>query len=200
MDKSVSPVAQREFLLSASAVQDSLLQSYRTIHVLIQGCLLGCSAIVFAIHLFLSWFNWSGTPFGNLLSHLALTALLVAMFWVQQKTALELGAVIANRSIDINHFHKEIILAENLFSPEQRAFTKFKLAQKSRSQDESQLVARFLPAAGLSPDDADALLGKGVEHTRRVLDAHFFRRLECLFLAMIIVSALVTCVTAYSFW
>lgn len=183
-----SPIEQREFLLAAAVWQETLLQSYRSIHVTIQGLLIAAGAAVLAVQLAGATQQQTERLLTNAIFNLVITCLLAFILWLQRKTANELKGVVDSRAADINHWHRLTILAENAFDPDQRAFTFFKIWQHAHRADVTHVLPRYLPQEGLSEPAADELIGKGLGHTRRVLEVNLFERLLLLSKAMLIAS------------
>lgn len=187
-----SAVEQREFLLAACAWQESLLQSYRSLHVTIQGFLIAASSAVLAVQLTGAIQEQSSRPLAIAIFNSAFTVLLGLLYWLQTRTAIELKAVVESRAADINHWHKATMASENELEPAQRAFTFFKLWQHAHRADVAHVLPRYLPEEGISGADIDELIGKGLGHTRRVIDVNLFDRLHWLCLSMVACSAVLT--------
>jgi hypothetical protein len=200
MKDSASVVEQRAFLLAASAWQESLLQSYRSLHVTIQGFLIAASSAVLAVQLTGAVQEQSARPLSAAVFNLAFTALLGLLFWLQGKTAAELQGVVESRAADINHWHKVTMLSENELEPSQRAFTYFKMWQHAHRADVAHVLPRYLAEEGVSEAAVEELIGKGLGHTRRVLDINLFSRLHTLCLSILFTSAAITVWFAIGWW
>ena len=185
-------IEQRNFLLACAAWQDTLLQSYRTLHVTIQGFLVAAGSAVLAVQLTGAVQDQNDRLLTNSVFNLLFTGLLAFLFWLQRKTSSELKGVVESRASDINHWHQRVILSENSLDPEQRVFTYFKMWQQAKRASVDHLLQRFLPVNGISEQDAEQLIGKGIGHTRRVLDVNLFQRLQWLWIAIITASFGVT--------
>lgn len=181
-------VEQREFLLSCAIWQDSLLQSYRSLHVTIQGLLTAAGATVLAVQLTGAIQEQGGNAATVAVFNALFTALVGFLFWLQMRTNKELKGVVESRALDVNHWHKLVILSENELAPSQREFTYFKIWQHAKRASVEHVLPRFMPAEGLAAEDAEILIGKGLGHTRRILDFNLFERLQHLWTAMIIGS------------
>ena len=195
-----SSTEHRAFLLAASAWQETLLQSYRSLHVTIQGFLIAASAAVLAVQLTGAVQEQSTRPLTSALFNVAFTALLAFLFWLQRKTTVELRGVVESRAADINHWHKATMLAENELESSQRAFTYFKMWQHAHRADVKHLLPRYLPEEGISEAAVDELIGKGLGHTRRVLDVNLFVRLHALSQGILLASGAVTLWFALIWW
>ncbi|MBY0437425.1 MAG: hypothetical protein K2W80_04465 [Burkholderiales bacterium] len=182
-------VEHRQFLLACAAWQDTLLQSYRTLHVTIQGFLVAAGAAVLAVQLTGAIQNQASQHITNSVFNCLLTALLAFLFWLQRRTSTELRAVVGSRARDIQYWHQKVILAENPLDPEQRVFTHFKVWQQAKRASVDHLLHQFLPSEGISGLDAEQLVGKGTGHTQQVLDINLFQRLQLLWNAVLITSA-----------
>ena len=195
-----SATEHRAFLLAASAWQETLLQSYRSLHVTIQGFLVAASSAVLAVQLTGAVQEQSGSPLSSALFNAVFTALLAFLFWLQRKTATELRGVVESRAADINHWHKATILAENELEPSQRAFTYFKMWQHAHRADVQHVLPRYLPEDGISEAAVDELIGKGMGHTRRVLDLNLFARMSVLTMGVLLASIGITLWFALLWW
>lgn len=200
MKDSASYVEQREFLLAAAAWQETLLQSYRSLHVTIQGFLIAASSAVLAVQLTGAVQEQSARPLAAALFNVVFTALLAFLFWLQRKTAFELKDVVESRASDINHWHRATILAENELESSQRAFTYFKMWQHAHRADVKHLLPRYLAEEGVSEEAVDELIGKGLGHTRRVLDVNLFERMHLLSQGTLLASAGITSWFALVWW
>lgn len=185
-------VEHRNFLLSCAQWQDSLLQSYRTLHVTIQGFLIAAGAAVLAVQLTGAVQEQTSRLLTNAVFNAFFTALMAFLFWLQRRTAMEIKGTVESRALDINHWHKLVMLAENGLDPDQRSFTYFKIWQHAKRASVEHILPRFLPPEGLTSEDAELLVGKGLGHTRRVLDVNLFERLQLLWYSMIVVSIGIT--------
>ena len=160
---------QRDFLLQGAIWQDSLLQSYRSLHIAIQAALLAVG-----IGLFVASFAAKNSyPFLCFL-------LLVIFFVLHCLLNRKMQAIVKNRCEDVDYWHRAIIQTERRLPVEQRQFAKFKIAQKIKSgQKEESLNAVFLSEEADRPeyskDEMEKLLGKGIGHTRRVIDKNLFK-------------------------
>jgi len=200
MKDTVNAVEQRAFLLAAAAWQESLLQSYRSLHVTIQGFLLAASSAVLAVQLTGAIQEQSSRPLAVVAFNFIFTALLAFLFWLQSRTATELRGVVESRAADINHWHKEVMLSENKLEPPQRAFTYFKMWQHAHRADLTHVLPRYLGEEGLSPEKVEELIGKGLGHTRRVLDISLFSRLRVLCMAILVTSCAITSWFGFICW
>jgi hypothetical protein len=200
MKDSASFVEQRDFLLAAAAWQETLLQSYRSLHVTIQGFLIAASSAVLAVQLTGAVQEQSARPLAAALFNVVFTALLAFLFWLQRKTAFELKGVVESRASDINHWHRATILAENELESSQRAFTYFKMWQHAHRADVKHLLPRYLAEEGVSDEAVDELIGKGLGHTRRVLDVNLFERMHVLSQGTLLASAAITSWFALVWW
>jgi hypothetical protein len=152
------------YLLSAAAWQDSLLQSYRTLHLTFQSILLAIGiGLVVAIG-----------AFTGKVPTIVSTGIFVGIFILHFISVRWFKSIVVHRGNDINFWHKAIILAENELPKDERYFTTFKVYQKLHRQDNANLQSRFLTDNRISSEDADLLIEKGLGHTRRVIDQQLF--------------------------
>ena len=200
MKDSVSNAEQRAFLLAASAWQDTLLQSYRSLHVTIQGFIVAASSAVLAVQLTGAVQRQADGVGTGVVFNVVFSCLLVILAWLQRRTAHEFHQVVAGRAADIDYWHKATILVEQELEPSYRTFTHFKLWQHAHRVDVAHLVPRFLPSDGIAEPDVDALIGKGMGHTRRVVDQNLFARIGHLTLGIVLASLIVTLWFAATWW
>jgi hypothetical protein len=195
--ESGSPVEQRQFLLAGAAWQETLLQSYRTLHVTIQGFLITAGAAVLAVQLTGAIQDNASQQETtrqviNIAFNVVFTTVLFLLFWLQRKTAVELQGIVQSRAVDINHWHWVTIMSENELVPEQRAFTYFKMWQHAHRADVKHLLPKYLPEKGISEEHAEELIGKGLGHTRNVLDISLFDRLQKIWWMVVVSSTTIT--------
>lgn len=188
-----NPVDQRGFLLSCAVWQDGLLQSYRTLHLTIQGFLIAAGAAVLAVQLSaaIQVQQSPPTPSGAAFS-LLYTCLIGFLVWLQRITSVELKRVIESRARDIDYWHRLLILSENSLAAENRAFTSFKVAQQAKRAEVGHLPIDATPASGMTDERAKQLIEKGLSHTRNALDVNLFRRLIYLWISLLTASAAVS--------
>ena len=198
MKQQATPVEQRQFLLTAAAWQDTLLQSYRSLHVTMQGSLVTAWVIVLAVQLTgaVQYASIETPLSSHYLSDIffngIFTALLVFLFWFQRKTALKLKGVVKSRTGDIDYWHRIIIMSENEFEPSQRAFTSFKTWQHAHHGDIEPLMPKFMPQEGIGEELAAELIGKGFGHTRQVLDIRLLEHLQYAWWVILFASVITT--------
>lgn len=193
MVKEETSIAEhRAFLLAAVAWQETLLQSYRSLHVTIQGFLLASSSAVLAVQLTGAVQEQTSKPIIVFVFNLIFSALLGLLFWLQSRTAKELRGIVESRAADINHWHMELMFSENELNPSKRAFTYFKTWQHAHRADVTHVLPNYLPEAGLTPEKAEELISKGLGHTRKILDVSLFDRLHLLCLGILLTSWSVT--------
>ncbi len=192
MNIEVTPVEQRAFLIAAVAWQESLLQSYRSFHLTIQGFFIAAGAVVLAVQL-------SGTgqqqipTVKDVISNLIFTLIVGLLFLLEYTTAVDFKRVVQSRGKNINHWHKELMMLENQLVPLQRSFTFFKTWQRSKQEtinDDDQKM--YLGAEGVTEDKAKELISTDVGHTRQVLDGALFNRLQLVWYFLLFFSSPVT--------
>lgn len=197
METEADAIEQRGFLLTAAAWQDSLLQSYRVLHVTIQGFFIASGAALLAIQLTGAVQQQTPAP-KDFLFGLIFTFFIGFLFWLQRKTANEMQGVIKGRAADINHWHMEVMLLENSFPTAQRSFTYFKIWQHfQRTEITDSIRDLYLREEGISKENVLVLITKGEGHTRGVLDEALFNRMQRLWVLVLAASFLVT---GYFFW
>ncbi|EIU7748478.1 hypothetical protein NQO50_004294 [Vibrio vulnificus] len=159
----------RNYIMAAVAWQDTLLQSYRTLHITIQSILLAISVALAVTALNIDDFpSFSVASAICVLIHLAILCL-------QKFSTDKFSGVVAARGNDINWWHKELLRFEHGYPPEERFFTQFKVHQQARRDDYPYLEQLFLRSReDLTEQDIDRLIGKGLGHTRKVIDLQLF--------------------------
>lgn len=167
-----------EYLISSAAWQDSLLQSYRSLHITIQSIMLATSA-----GLFITVISMSS------LVNAAASASVLIIIWIFQLFATKkFKGIITSRGEDVNFWHREIILAEQKLDIENRHFTKFKIYQKLHRNDSDYLRELFLSTEEITVDDVEKLITKGLGHTRNAVDEQLFQRISWIWLAFVLCS------------
>ncbi len=161
----------RDYLIAAAAWQESLLQGYRSLHVTIQSILLaigvGLTVVPFAVA------DYPTFSARALASAVILTCIAGLHFFSSRK----FSGVVDARGKDINWWHGELIRTEQRISPASRYFTKFKIHQQARRKDSAHLEEIFLTTTEgvrLTDEQVKELIGKGLGHTRQVIDHQLF--------------------------
>jgi hypothetical protein len=163
----------REFLLAGATWQDSLLQTYRSIH-------LGYQAITFAIGvgIFAAALAISGSGTIHLVQVAALSTLIGVVAAGSLYVLARMRRIVQARGEDVSFWHRKLILHEGRVAGVRRPFTEFKVHQKMGRSDAGYLMEKFLGGLTDRPyeeHDVDLLIEKGLGHTRRVLDRNLFR-------------------------
>lgn len=161
-------LVKREFLLQGAAWQDTLLQSYRALHLTFQSILLaiGIGLVISLI---------SSSELSKLTPQNVVIVSLFAIIWKLQRFAsTRIREIILARGDDVNYWHKQIIMVENGLPSELRRFTGFKIHQQARRGKVSHLESTFLSEAKIGPENADELIKKGAGHTRNIVDKQIF--------------------------
>lgn len=160
--------AKVDFLLEAASWQDSLLQSYRSLHITIQSILLATSAGLFVAIVSLQ------DVYGSLTSF----AVMILMWFFQYFAAEKFKHIISKRGEDVNFWHREIIMAEQQLPAAQRFFTKFKVYQKLHREGSDYLQDMFLSTKKVTQKEIEILIEKGLGHTRHAVDEQIFARIS----------------------
>lgn len=150
-----------EYLLTAAAWQDSLLQNYRALLLSSQSLLFALGAGLFVAELAM---RSAGRVY-------LIAGLLLGVSGSGLYATRRLQQVVLARGQDVNFWHQTIILSENELPPHQRPFTAFKVHQKQR-RESARYETVFLRKRPVSEDEVRDLIGKGLGHTRRVIDRH----------------------------
>jgi hypothetical protein len=175
---------ERTFLLDAAAWQDSLLQSYRALHVTVSSILLAIGIGLTVVQL--SAPSYPGASASVVVSTFLLTGI-AALHWFSSR---RFSALIRARGLDINWWHARLITWERSLAPASRHFTAFKIHQQARRADVEHLETAFLESArdeALGKEDIALLIGKGVGHTRQVVDRQLLLWIDRIWFALIVV-------------
>ena len=195
---------ERSFRLAGAQWQDSLLQSYRMIHVTIQGFLITAGAAVLAVQLTSAIQKNDAHPIQVAVFSAVFTLLLGVLFLLQNRTATELRGVVDSRAEDVNHWHRLVILSENGFAPQQRPFTAFKRWQQLQRVNLEEIERELVAMPEASIEYATKLIGRGLGHTRKVIDHNLFDRLRRIWHAILASSLAITLwfvvIAAYQVW
>lgn len=167
-----------DYLIQAASWQDSLLQSYRSLHLTFQSILL---AIGIGLLIAIISFEFGIQTF-------IATTVLLAIWMLQVYIARRMRIIVLNRGEDVNFWHRAIILAEQELPSQQRFFTNFKIHQQARRKDATHLQEMFLSDKKIDAAQADILIEKGLGHTRRVVDEQLFKAISWLWLLLILGS------------
>jgi len=174
----------RDFLLQGTLWQDALLQAYRSLHITFQSILL-------AIGIGLVVVPMSSPIFPKLTTQAIVATLLLLCLWrLQIFIMLKMRSIVTARGNDVNYWQRAVILAEQKLPSRQRHFTDFKIHQQACRQNASHLRELFLTDKPISPDQVDVLIGKGkgMWHTRQVVDQQLFAAISFLWVALTLTS------------
>ncbi len=171
-----------EFILNGAILQDTLLQSYRSFHLILQSIFVAVGAgLSIAILSFEK----------PIQAYLALIILL-AIFLLSIYLLLRMRTIIVERGNDVNYWHRELIKVERSRTADERLFTRFKIHQQARRRDVQHLEKLFLSDTKISDLDIDELIQKGLGHTRRVIDLWLFLGLGAVWLIILVVGSYYT--------
>ncbi|GLX85323.1 hypothetical protein tloyanaT_15750 [Thalassotalea loyana] len=175
----------KSYIMNAVAWQDTLLQSYRSLHITIQSILLAISVALAVTALSLNEF-----PSFTLVSGICVVIHLTILV-LQRYSTSKFSGVVTARGNDINWWHKELLKVEHNSPPDERFFTKFKVHQQARRHNFLHLEQLFLQSSGdLTENDIDTLIGKGIGHTRRVIDQQLFKWVSWICLVLFTVTCI----------
>lgn len=164
-------------LLEAAILQDSLLQSYRSLHVTLQS-------VFIAISTGLTVTILSMSAQGNLVITLILQSSITVVGII---ALVQFRKVILARGRDVNYWHRLIIKTERNLKSEERILMNFKIHQKLRREDSDYLYQVLDGKAEINEGLVEELVSKGLSHTRKIIDKWFGRGL--LFIWFILLSA-----------
>jgi hypothetical protein len=186
-----TPSEQREFLLDSITWQESLLQSYRTVHTTIQGLLLTSGTTVLAVQItsasLIATIDLNKVAI-VFISNLLLSSIIIFLFWIQFKASSELGKVIRERAKDVDFWHKELVKLEKEFPSEQRTLSTFKRMQQLRRANMEHIFGEKYKNNSIEDNEIDEIIKKGLDHTRNVLDNNLFKRLQLLWEMILLIS------------
>jgi hypothetical protein len=145
------------YLLDLAALNDSLLQAYRSSLLSTQAIMLavagGFAALVIGVDSQLIAMSIS-------ILQLILTGVAISLLWIMMN-------IIEGRGIDVSFLHEQILNEELALPPEQRFFTIFKCFQRaSRSTKNITLTAE----QALTRYDVQRAVSLGLGHSRRPLN------------------------------
>lgn len=153
-----------EFLLTAAAWQDSLLQAYRTLLLSSQALLFALALALFAADLAMN----------SAVRVYIASCLVLAIAIAGSYAHWRLQGVVRSRGQDVDFWHEEILLCETSLPAAERAFTRFKF----RQQDKALVPDSARPRDAL-PEEyrVSDLTGAGIGYTRNLVDRHVARTL-----------------------
>jgi len=164
-------MGNRAYLLQGASYNDSLLQNYRGFHLRLQAIF-----VAIGTGLALAVVNAKD-------SNAAKLAAVVLVFQAAASllTAVQLRAITRARGVDVDYWHRLLILEEQDLAGPERYFTRFKIHQKSRRTDitepEKQRIQELekqMNLRRLEEDEIRALVEGGHGHTRTFLDRRLF--------------------------
>jgi hypothetical protein len=188
-EKSGDKVPDLSFLIEAAAWQDSLLQSYRSLHLTFQSILLaiGIGLISFLLSIDKGFPPLSPETF-------VIVVLIYAVWGLEIYSSRKMQKIIYYRGEDVNYWHRTIILAEQALKPGLRFFTKFKIDQQARRKNVEHLNELFLSSATtkkINEQETNLLIEKGLGHTRRVVDKNLFLLISLIWVLLGVVNTVV---------
>jgi hypothetical protein len=174
-----SDAEEIDFLLAGAAWQDTLLQNYRIIHLTLQSIFLaigvGLSVAIFSA--------------GSKLVSYICCAELVVFGCISVFVLFKMRKMIISRGHDVSYWHRLIVRAEQPLPAAQRHFTRFKVHQRTQRAGVEDLHDLFLgQAKELTDKQADLLIGRGLSHTRLVLDVWLFFAMLFIWVALLVVG------------
>jgi hypothetical protein len=126
-----SLLAHRQFCMAFAAHQDVLLQMYR---IQLLGFEFSCALIIAGI----GWMPFEVPGF-------QLVILLMAL-WAHARVGNTLHAAIGYRALDVDHTHKQLLIAEAHIPVSMRGFTRFKIYQDRDPESLARKESIFLSA------------------------------------------------------
>ncbi|WOF72403.1 hypothetical protein QMT40_000016 [Parvibaculaceae bacterium PLY_AMNH_Bact1] len=160
--------ARRDALLQMSIWQDDLLQSYRSINLVLQAFLLAVLAALVA-------FPSAVASGENAISHFLTAVGACAVTGVIFYTNKNMRQIILGRGEDVSHLHKRVVLVENMLPVPDRVFTEFKVAQGGHGDFTlEEAKERFLTNQSVTNEDVKKLITGRLGFARRVIDRNLF--------------------------
>ncbi|MDI6797601.1 MAG: hypothetical protein QMD09_11675 [Desulfatibacillaceae bacterium] len=177
---------ERDFLLQGAVWQDSLLQSYRTLHTALQAILLAIGIGVFAAFL-----SAEAPPFIDCLDKglaPSIYFILLLLFFISHLIiSSKMRKIVIARGRDVDYWHRAIIKIERNIPAEFRHFSKFKIEQTMKraknggnfnfkviAENQKNFLSDTIGGPEYTDDFVDNILGKGRGHTRKVVDEQIF--------------------------
>lgn len=199
----------RNYMITAAAWQEGLLQSYRRLHVTIQSILLtiGVGLTIAAVSLDKPVFLASEdstrqggtleTLFAFFVPSLVCSIVFIVIMAFSFYSHRKFSWVVLCRGDDINWWQQKIIEHEQqkrdgkaVYPREERYFTHFKLHQKMRRIAENGDTLFEDDDVEFNEDKVHTLVGKGLGHTRKVIDKQLFLWLKVLWIGLLIINVL----------
>lgn len=171
-------LALTTYLLTGATWQDSLLQSYRTIHLTMQSIF-----IVIGVGL-----TTAMLTVGDLFRAIALFVVFIALLIFGLWSLKTMRGVIMARGHDVSFWHRKIIAAESHLNTGKKVFTEFKIHQKLRRDDSEYFQALLKGTKAMGEEDISRLIGGGLGHTRKAIDVQLGYGLVGLWAIMFLVS------------
>ena len=153
-----------DYLLAGAQLNDSLLQSYRQIHLTIQSIFVAIGVGLFVAVI----------VFNELIQVVLATVVLIVLSGVSLYILYAIRKIILARGEDVSFWHRKLILAEQDLPAERRCFSEFKAYQKSHRAEADYLKKMFLSDERVDSKQAYDLVERGLVHTRKVLDKWLF--------------------------
>ncbi len=171
-----------DFLRNAithAGIQDNLLQTYRTLSISLQSLLL-------AIGIFLTVTLLDSNNIEIIRFYLIpIYLIFIVAVYISQKFM----DVIGHRGKDVSFWHKQIIALAQEVGQSRRYFTKFKVSQKNCRNLNDYLTQLIEPREEpLNKDEIHDLIGRGMGHTRKVLDRWIPFGIRAIWAVIVIVS------------
>lgn len=169
-------------LYTEAGIQDSLLQSNRSIQITMQS-------IFIAIGTGLSISIILTTTF---LESLLLFCVFITIFTLAIYALIRIRKVILSRGLDVDYWHNKIIEAEKNINSEEKYLTRFKIYQKFHRKNIDETEFKNIE---LKDEILNKLTEKGKGHTRRIIDNYLFYGFLftwLIFLGVTIIKLLIT--------
>jgi hypothetical protein len=167
-----------DYLLAGAQLQDSLLQNYRQIHLIVQSIF-----IAIGVGLCITILS-----FDKFVQSALATLILIVFAGISLYLLYKLRKITIARGEDVNYWHRKIIIAEQSFPPDQRYFTEFKIYQKLHRADSNYLTDQFLTNKEINDAQVNLLVEKGLGHTRKILDQWLFTGIFIIWALLLVMS------------
>jgi len=166
------------YLASHSRNLESLLQTYRQIDLTSQS-----------VFLVLGTFLMSRImETQSVFIALILEIVLIVLIFFSNIVMRRFQSVIRARGEDVNWWHKKIIMTEQEYPPEERAFTEFKIEQ-NRDRVDSEFRASILdPSSPITDEQIHMLLDADLKHIRKIINTYIYRAVTIMWSMLFLIS------------
>ncbi|AWZ02772.1 MAG: hypothetical protein NXH87_14640 [Rhodobiaceae bacterium] len=177
--------ARRDALLQMCIWQDHLLQSYRSINLMLQSFLLIVLAALVAIP---SVLDFDQSAIFHLLTVVAAFPVTGVIWFTNSK----IQEIILARGGDVSYVHKRVVRVENTLPVADRVFTEFKIVQGGHgdfTREEAEKL--FLSDQSVTVEDVEKLITGRLGFARRVIDRNLFDGIRIAAVLLLVTKILI---------